>query len=232
MKTNYIKVSFKEKIKNIGFKIILALIIYAVIFAIPFVDGNLRYDDGKVSEDKTIINLKTKVESFAEGLPYAINRANQWNSNCNFIGVSARYDGKENILQKYGVLQYVFSAKDSNTDSFHVCNVYMDTRKQVIDRVYVYNYNKLSSKRGLWYAGGNFTKTLVPSNWKVDIKDAFEFTKNTDGYDDVLNDDQATLIITGTYYVWVIEMYSEHKSIRIDVDPVHGYIKHVSGVHK
>ncbi len=232
MKTNYLKVSFKEKIKNIGFKIILVLIIFAVIFAFLYIDGNLRYDDGKISEDKTIINLKTKVESFAEGLYYAINRANQWNNNCNFIGVSARYDGKENILKKYGVLQYVFSAKDSNTDSYHVCNVYMDTRKQVINGVYVYNYNKLSSKKGLGYSADNFTKTLVPSNWKVDIKDAFEFTKNTDGYDDVLNDDQATLIITGTYYVWVIEMYSEHKSIRIDVDPVHGDINHVSVVDK
>lgn len=159
----------------------------------------------------TVLNVK-------DGIPFADNKAKEWNKNAVLSNVVVDFEGRDRINEQVGVINYHYFVENHDKIGlpYAVCWVAIDTLKQEKVRFSAYGGKNLEGM------------PIDTSLWVIDIPDVFNIIKNK-GYLEVINQYNNPKIVIRAYpKFWSVGIFldgdSTYENISITIDYQTGYV--------
>jgi hypothetical protein len=191
LKTRKEKAPIKNRVRYTIMIYLTGLILLVLFFWLNGVNPDFA--------DNTIVKLNTEVSSITDGLPHAEKRAKQWNQDTHLSAIRIVFEGKQSIVQKSGIIEYVFGRNAAG-----YCRVAIDMKEQSISKVSWRNETNPAIRQ--WFSP---YRKINPMNWNVDIEKVFNiiYQNYSKTFYSILNGDEPIMQIY-VYHddYWIVEM--------------------------
>ncbi|WP_058302717.1 hypothetical protein [Gorillibacterium timonense] len=158
-------------------------------------------------QDRTEIPLNHEINSYKDGLPFATERAKQWRKDAYLTNIVIGFQGKENINNRRGTIDYHYYAKNNSIFGLPdaVCWVTIDMDKRSIVEFRAFGGARL------------YGDPIDISRWNIDIKSMFDGIEK-EGILELLNRyDNPSLVVRTNEEMWEVALYPSLESMGEDV---------------
>ncbi|MFC4769422.1 hypothetical protein [Effusibacillus consociatus] len=212
-------------------KIYIVLSVLLIVFILPAaVIGTINADKThwtrKDIDDKTIIPLPHSISTIKEGLPFANKRASEWRKDAELSYVVVRFEGKDAIKNRKGVIAYRYYVKNKSLIGLPhaVCYVEIDLDKQSIVRFQAYGSDKLDD-------------TMINiAKWNLDLDDVFGVVEKQLDSNVIDKHSKPIVVIRAFEDFWHFAIFpspdSHGEELLVVIDPVTKEIKRIDNKSK
>lgn len=197
------------------------LIIISILAAILVIESSLFicwfFKDDSIEQEELVIDLpmllEKEVTTIKDGLDVSYDLAKRWDKNALSTIIIARFEGKEQMINKKGSIFYEFAVDKLGPlgNLGKTCHIKIDLNQQAIV--------EFEPHREAPDTGHNTPKDFYKAN--IDIEKAFEIVEKKLGKETLYKYKEPTVIITAGEDTWTFNFYNEEKkdySLRINTN--------------